>query len=108
MVAVKEMLLETLNDLSYQELTKFKKVLQLTVFQNNLPDISLRLSDTENNTDIVDLMLQNYGQQSVELMKKIYKEMKRTDLVQRLSDTSSGPKGKTRVTRSHVSTECIY
>lgn len=103
MVAVKEMLLETLNDLSYQELTKFKKV-----FQNNLPDISLRLSDTENNTDIVDLMLQNYGQQSVELMKKIYKEMKRTDLVQRLSDTSSGPKGKTRVTRSHVSTECIY
>eukprot|EP00064_Thunnus_orientalis_P024750 superscaffoldBa00011121_g25059 len=92
MAAVKEMLLETLNDLSYQELKKFKEVLQLTVSQMNLPDSSLRLSYTADRADIVDLMLQNCGQQSVDLMKKIFKKMSRSDLVQRLSDTSSGPK----------------
>ncbi|XP_067456890.1 centromere-associated protein E-like isoform X2 [Thunnus thynnus] len=96
MAAVKEMLLETLNDLSYQELKKFKEVLQLTVSQMNLPDSSLRLSYTADRADIVDLMLQNCGQQSVDLMKKIFKKMSRSDLVQRLSDTSSGPKEKQR------------
>ena len=95
MAAVEEMLLETLNDLSYQELKKFKQVLDLTVSQKYLPSISMMLSDTADNTDVVDLMLQIYGQQSVEEMKKVFKQMNRSDLVQRLSDTSSGSKGKT-------------
>ena len=95
MAAVKEMLLETLNDLSYQELKIFKQVLDLTVSQKYLPSISMMLSDTADNTDVVDLMLQIYGQQSVEEMKKVFKQMNRSDLVQRLSDTSSGSKGKT-------------
>ncbi|XP_067456887.1 uncharacterized protein [Thunnus thynnus] len=96
MAAVKEMLLETLNDLSFQELKKFKEVLRWTVSQMNLPDSSLRLSYTADRADIVDLMLQNCGQESVNLMKKIFKKMSRSDLVQRLSDTSSGPKEKQR------------
>ncbi|XP_042279673.1 uncharacterized protein LOC121905493 [Thunnus maccoyii] len=96
MAAVKEMLLETLNDLSFQELKKFREVLQLTVSQMNLPDISLRLSYRANRAAIVNLMLQNCGQQSVDLMKKIFKKMNRSDLVQRLSDTSSRPKEKQR------------
>ncbi|XP_044214550.1 NACHT, LRR and PYD domains-containing protein 1 homolog isoform X2 [Thunnus albacares] len=65
------MLLETLNDLSYQQL---KDVLQLTVSQKDLQDISLRLIDTENSADILNLM---------------FEKMNRSDLVQRLSDTSS-------------------
>ncbi|XP_067456885.1 golgin subfamily A member 4-like isoform X3 [Thunnus thynnus] len=96
MAAVKEMLLETLKDLSFQELKKFKEVLRWTVSQMNLPDSSLRLSYTADREAIVNLMLQNYGQQSVDLMKKTFKKMSRSDLVQRLSDTSSGPKEKQR------------
>ncbi|XP_044215680.1 uncharacterized protein LOC122987727 isoform X2 [Thunnus albacares] len=96
MAAVKEMLLETLNDLSFQELKKFKEVLQLTVSQKDLPDISLMLINRTDRVDIVNLMLQNCGQQSVDLTKKIFKKMSRSDLVQRLSDTSSGPKEKQR------------
>ena len=90
MAAVKEMLLETLNDLSYQQL---KDVLQLTVSQKDLQDISLRLIDTENSADILNLM---------------FEKMNRSDLVQRLSDTSSGPKGKTKKTKlSHYTITCI-
>ncbi|XP_042280635.1 uncharacterized protein LOC121906043 isoform X1 [Thunnus maccoyii] len=96
MAAVKDMLLETLKDLSYQELKKFKEVLRWTVSQKDLPGISLRLSYTADREAIVDLMLQNCGQQSVNLMKKIFKKINRSDLVQRLSDTSSGPKEKQR------------
>ncbi|XP_062279142.1 uncharacterized protein LOC133983942 [Scomber scombrus] len=90
MAAFKEMLLETLNDLSYQEFEKFKEVLELTVSQEDLQDISVRF---RSRAEIVYLMLQNYGQHSVELMKKIFKKIYRSDLVQRL-DTSSGNKEK--------------
>ncbi|XP_067456888.1 A-kinase anchor protein 9-like [Thunnus thynnus] len=96
MAAVKEMLLEALKYLRYQEFKKFKEVLQWTFCQMNLPDSSLRLSYTADREAIVDLMLQNCGQQSVNLMKKIFKKINRSDLVQRLSDTSSGPKEKQR------------
>ena len=93
MAAVKEMLLETLNDLSYQQL---KDVLQLTVSQKDLQDISLRLIDTENSADILNLM---------------FEKMNRSDLFQRLSDTSSY-KGKIKKTKTvtlhyHVSNEYI-
>ncbi|XP_053182840.1 NACHT, LRR and PYD domains-containing protein 1 homolog [Scomber japonicus] len=98
MAAFKEMLLETLNDLSCQEFEKFKEVLELTVFQEDLIDISVRFSDT---AEIVYLMLQNYGQQSVELMMKTFKKMNRSDLVQRL-DTSSGNKGPSRSSESEA------
>ena len=96
MAAFKEMLLETLNDLSYQEFEKFKEVLELTVSQEDLIDISVMF---RSRAEIVYLMLQNYGQQSVELMMKNFKKMNRSDLVQRL-DTSSGNKGKTKKTKT--------
>ncbi|XP_067456892.1 uncharacterized protein [Thunnus thynnus] len=96
MAAVKEMLLETLNDLSYQEFEKFKEVLKWTVSQKCLPDILLTLSETADSAEIVDLMLQTYGQQSVDLTKKIFNKMNRSDLVQKLSNTSSGHKEEHR------------
>ncbi|XP_078027614.1 uncharacterized protein LOC117265273 isoform X7 [Epinephelus lanceolatus] len=94
MAAVKQLLLETLNDLSDKELKKFKWSLEWTVSQKNLPDFSLHLSYTTYREEIVDVMLQTYSQQSVWLTREVVKEMNRTDLMQRLSKPSSELKEK--------------
>ncbi|XP_050931905.1 uncharacterized protein LOC108899588 isoform X2 [Lates calcarifer] len=92
--AVKQLLLETLNDLSHEELEKFKKVLQLVVVEWCLPDISWMSCHTADRVEIADLMVETYGHQSVEVTKKVFMNINRTDLVQRLSETSSTPKEK--------------
>ncbi|XP_039661982.1 uncharacterized protein LOC120562342 isoform X2 [Perca fluviatilis] len=92
--AVKQLLLETLNDLNNEELWEFKQSLKWISFQKNLPDISWMLSDPEYRAEIVDLMLEIYGQQSVEMIRDVFMKMNRTDLVQRLSKPSSGLKEK--------------
>ncbi|XP_030250078.1 uncharacterized protein LOC115567528 isoform X3 [Sparus aurata] len=94
--AVTELLLETLNDLSDEELENFKKFLQLTVFQRDLPDILWMLNYRADRAEIVNQMVQTYGQRSVELTREVLMDMKRTDLVQRLSKPSSGLKEKHR------------
>ncbi|XP_078027597.1 uncharacterized protein LOC117265274 isoform X5 [Epinephelus lanceolatus] len=94
MAAVKQLLLETLNDLSDKELKKFKWSLEWTVSQKNLPDFSLHLSYTTDRAKIVDVMLQTYSQQSVQLTREVVKKMNRTDLMQRLSKPSSELKEK--------------
>ena len=88
---MRELLLETLNDFSDQELTKLKWLLQFTYFKKGLPWIQLEPADR---TKVVDLMVERCGQQSVEVIREVFMEMKRTDLVQRLSETSSEPKGE--------------
>ncbi|XP_068591178.1 uncharacterized protein [Cebidichthys violaceus] len=92
-VAVKQMLLETLNDLDYSELKKFQEFLQLIVSQKNLPDISSMLIQTADSKETVDLMMQLYGHQSVDLTTEVVKKMNRTDLMWRWSESSSGLKG---------------
>ncbi|XP_059195846.1 uncharacterized protein LOC131976713 isoform X1 [Centropristis striata] len=91
MAAVKELLSETLNDLSYEELETFKWLLEFMFFQRSLPLFSQRIllcgSEVE---DLVDLMVEVCGQQSVEVVKEVFMNMNRTDLVQRLPETSSG------------------
>ncbi|KAL7393404.1 hypothetical protein ABVT39_010347 [Epinephelus coioides] len=94
MAAVKQLLLETLNDLSDKELKKFKWSLEWIVSQKNLPDFSPELSDTTDREEIVDVMLQTYSQQSVQLTREAVKKMNRTDLMQRLSKPSSELKEK--------------
>ncbi|XP_049439406.1 uncharacterized protein LOC125893024 isoform X2 [Epinephelus fuscoguttatus] len=94
MAAVKQLLLETLNDLSDKELKKFKWSLEWIVSQKNLPDFSPELSDTTDRAKIVDVMLQTYSQQSVQLTREVVKKMNRTDLMQRLSKPSSELKEK--------------
>ncbi|XP_071325157.1 uncharacterized protein [Trachinotus anak] len=92
--AVKQLLLENLNDLNNEELQEFKEVLRLS---HSPWDTSFRwwmLSDIGDRADIVDLIVEIYGQQSVEVTKKFFIKMNKTDLVQRLSETSSGPKDK--------------
>ncbi|XP_039662297.1 uncharacterized protein LOC120562581 isoform X2 [Perca fluviatilis] len=92
--AVKQLLLETLNDLNNEELWEFKQSLKWISFQKNLPNISWMLSDPEYRAEIVDLMLETYGQHSVEVIRDVFMKMNRTDLVQRLSKPSSGLKEK--------------
>lgn len=101
--AVKELLLETLNELSYEERKNFKWFLQFRFFQRSLPQISLL--QTEDSADLlVDLMMEKCGQKSVELTKEVLMDMNKTDLVQRLSESSSGPKGQTKKTTTHTFT----
>ncbi|TDH11451.1 hypothetical protein EPR50_G00060940 [Perca flavescens] len=93
MRAVNELLLETLKSLSSEELKTFRWLLQLTFFQRRVPNISWRqLQWTDTADRLVELMLEKYGQQSVEVTREVLMEMKRTDLVQTLSETISGTK----------------
>nr|XP_024656061.1 uncharacterized protein LOC112431631 isoform X2 [Maylandia zebra] len=88
MAAVTDVLLETLEDLSDQDLSKFKLFLQFTCFQKSLPQIELRT----NRRRIVNEMIDKLGHQSVEVIREVLTDMQRTDLVQRLSESSSGLK----------------
>ncbi|XP_076592874.1 uncharacterized protein LOC143324370 [Chaetodon auriga] len=92
MAAVKELLLETLSVLHDWEYKKFRRFLQLIVPRMHLPNIML--ADRADRAVTVDLMVQTYGQLSVELTREVFLAMNRTDLVQRLSEFSSGSKEK--------------
>uniref|UniRef100_UPI000D320DCA uncharacterized protein LOC112432177 n=1 Tax=Maylandia zebra TaxID=106582 RepID=UPI000D320DCA len=88
MAAVTDVLLETLEDLSDQDLNKFKLFLQFTCFQKSLPQIKLN----NGRRGIVNDMIDKLGHQSVEVIREVLTDMQRTDLVQRLSESSSGLK----------------
>ncbi|KAM6935594.1 uncharacterized protein PEZ65_005935, partial [Lycodopsis pacificus] len=95
MTTVKELLLETLNDLSSEELKKFRSLLQFNFFHWGLPQSSWRRLRWADRAELlVDVMMEIWNQQSVEVTKEVFMDMNRTDLVQRLSETSSGPKEK--------------
>lgn len=90
MAAVKDLLLETREDLSDQGLKEFMWFLQFTCFQRGLP----QFPPSTNRKHIVNAMVQTCGQQSVEVTIDVFRDMQRADLVQRLSESSSGLKGK--------------
>ena len=95
MGAVKELVLETLNDLSYEEQKTFAWFVQFTFFQRSLPQIYWqRMLEEDMAESLADVMMQKYGQKSVEVIREVLIEMNRTDLVQRLSETSSELEGK--------------
>ena len=109
-----ELLLEALKDLSKAELKKFKSTLRpvyfkghssFTLMQQKAKYLPFYLLDKTDMQGTVCLMGQSYGQQSVEMTKESLKMMERTDLVQRLSDSSSRPKSKT-IKTSHVYNIC--
>ncbi|XP_039475830.1 uncharacterized protein LOC116320693 [Oreochromis aureus] len=88
MAAVTDLLLETLEDLSDQDLKEFMLFLQFTRFQKSLPQIEL----SDDRREIVNYMIHKLGHQSVEVIREVLSDMQRTDLVQRLSESSSGLK----------------
>ena len=91
MASVIELLLETLEDLSDEELKKFRRLL---LYHNPHSFNQWLWMDTADHQDIVFLIVQTYGQESVMKTKEALETMKRTDLGQRLSDSSSGFKSK--------------
>ena len=96
-----ELLLETLDDLSDRELQKFKTIfLSQISSEGRYSVIPWRQLDTPDRQDIVFSMVRSYGQQSVARTKEFLMKMNRTDLVQRLSDSRSGPKSKTIRTKT--------
>ncbi len=56
---------------------------------------------------LLDLMMENHGLEFVEVTKDVFMDMKRTDLVQRLSETSSWLKGKRQTNKNNSSPNSI-
>ncbi|XP_049900901.1 uncharacterized protein LOC126390570 [Epinephelus moara] len=97
MTSLMDKLFETLKDLSYTELKQFKHVLQHTTVKKGLPKISRQRMETASRDEIVELMVEIYGKQSVEVTRRVLMEMNRIDLVERLSEGSSGPSGSSEL-----------
>ena len=96
MESVIELLLETLKDLSVADLKEFiSALLSQPEFHRPFLSIPSKLLQIAHVQDTVFFMVQIRGQKCVKKTEKILKTMKRTDLVQRLSDRSSGSKSKT-------------
>ncbi|XP_078140914.1 NLR family CARD domain-containing protein 3-like [Centroberyx gerrardi] len=93
MATVKELLLETLNDLGDEELKIFQWFLQQADILEGFPAIPKSQLEKANRLDTVDQMVQTYNENTLEVTKKVLKKINRNDLVQSLSNTSSGPKG---------------
>ncbi|XP_062294360.1 NLR family CARD domain-containing protein 3-like [Scomber scombrus] len=87
-------LLEALEDLGDRELKSFKWYLQQADFLKDFPVIPKSRLETADRPDTVDLMVQTYRQQCVEVAKRVLKRMKRNDLVESLSNTESGAEGQ--------------
>ena len=114
MESVIELLLKALKDFTKAELKTFKSTLHPIYHEGHSSVRSMQqkakyipLLDIADMQGTVCLMVQYYGQQSVEVTKESLKKMKRTNLVQRLSDSSSRPKSKTVKTR-HVDSTCPF
>nr|XP_033495577.1 NACHT, LRR and PYD domains-containing protein 1b allele 2-like [Epinephelus lanceolatus] len=76
-----EKLLNMLKELKSEEFKEFKW---------RLPRITESQRENTDRVDLVKFMLQTYSQESVEVAKEVLKKIPRNDLVQLLSDTSSG------------------
>ncbi|XP_071319327.1 NACHT, LRR and PYD domains-containing protein 3-like [Trachinotus anak] len=87
-------LLETLEDLRDRELKNFKWYLQQANFLKEFPSIPKRQLEKADRPDTVDVMVQTYSHQCVEVARRVLKRMRRNDLMESLSNTSSGPEGR--------------
>lgn len=94
MAAVKELLLETLDDLGEEELKTFKWFLQQAEILEDFPAIQRSRLEKADRLDTVDMIVKTYNKQSVEVTKIVLTKINRNDLVQSLSNIGSGPKRK--------------
>lgn len=88
MMAVMELLLETLMDLGDEELKIFKWFLQQEEILKDFPAIPKSHLKKADRMDTVDLIVQTYNKQFVEVIKKVLTKINRNDLVQKLSNIS--------------------
>ncbi|XP_034750011.1 NACHT, LRR and PYD domains-containing protein 12-like isoform X2 [Etheostoma cragini] len=92
MAAIKELLLETLDDLGQEELKIFKWFLQQAEILEDLPAIPKCRLEKADKLDTLDLIVQTYNEQSVQVTKTVLTKINRNDLVQNLSNIGPGPK----------------
>ncbi|XP_051245046.1 NACHT, LRR and PYD domains-containing protein 12 isoform X2 [Dicentrarchus labrax] len=92
MTSVTELLLGTLDDLGDEELKIFKWFLQQAEILEDFPAIPKSHLEKADRLDTLDLIVQTYNEQSVEVTKRVLTKINRNDLVQSLSNISSGPK----------------
>nr|XP_024656558.1 uncharacterized protein LOC112432185 [Maylandia zebra] len=97
-----ELLLETLADLRGSEVRDFIQILGRKHGSMSLMSLSEMsdLQDLQDVQDVVFLMVRTFGQQSVKKIVEVLKEMKRTDLAQRLTDSSS--EAQSEIKTKHV------
>lgn len=101
-----ENLLNTLEDLRDSEFNDFKWYLQQPDFVEPYDTIKVSKLERAARRDTVDLMVNAYKPHGALMVtKKVFEKIYRNDLVQRLSDTSSGPEGQSQLCRpqSHES-----
>lgn len=93
--AFKQLLTEILSDLKKKELEDFKKSLRstLSLSGKNLVYPSMRLRFGPLVPNVVSEMVEELGLQSVEVSMEILMDINRSDLAERLLETSSGLKG---------------
>ncbi|XP_014846931.1 PREDICTED: uncharacterized protein LOC106920438 isoform X1 [Poecilia mexicana] len=93
--AFKQLLTEILSDLKKQELEDFKKSLRstLSLSGKNLWYPSMRLRFGPFVPNVANEMVEELGLQSVEVSMEILMDINRSDLAERLLETSSGLKG---------------
>uniref|UniRef100_UPI003AB05FB0 uncharacterized protein n=1 Tax=Centroberyx gerrardi TaxID=166262 RepID=UPI003AB05FB0 len=92
MGTVKELLLETLNDLGDEELKIFQWFLQQAEILEGFPAIQKSRLEKANRLDTVDQMVQTYSENTLKVTKTVLGKINRNDLVQSLSNSSSGSK----------------
>lgn len=82
MAAVKHLLLAALRDLNDEELTIFKRFLW-SKSERSLSQISSKLTHTASKAEIVDVMVEELGQRSVEVVFEAVKYINKTDVLMR-------------------------
>lgn len=99
-ISTKRQISEALTDLCTEELEKFKSLIEL---EKGFTLFSRKQLEMTKTPDIVDLMVERYSQEYLELTKSVLKKMNRTDLVQRLKDAE----GKAEKTLSNQITHQV-
>ena len=95
MVKLKEELWKTLQELHKDAFKKFKWFLEDDDILEGFKGIPVAQLEKAGREVIVDLMVQKHQDHgALQLTKKVLEKINRKDLVQRLQNSPSGPKGK--------------
>lgn len=103
-MAYKERLLKTLNELEQKEFESFRWFLHSGCLEG-LPNIPKSNLEDANRMQTVDMIVQTYSQQSVEVAKEILKKIRRKDLVEKLTNLCTAVQGKHSVA---ICTLCVF
>lgn len=90
MIVVKQRLLKTLGVVTFDHI--FMWSLMSTLFQRSLPQISSKQMEIVEVTELLDLLVSSYGLQCMDVVRDVYIDMNKTDLLKML-ETSTGYKG---------------